>query len=430
MLSKKQKEALRLAELDENVTEIFYGGAAGSGKSYLGSFFQITRRLLYPGTRGFMGRNTFQDYKSTTHKTFVEVWEKLFKNNPFGVKLTINLHDKVYLFSNGSEILLKDLTYNSTDPEFNTLGGMELTDAFIDEVPGISKKAKEVIWSRIRYKLINDKPVLLMTGNPTNNWVKHTFVMDKLNNPVILPKHMAFVPALLSDNPDDKFKKTYQSTLEKLSYYDKERLLKGNWSAEESVDNPFLYNWNDDKHIDNSIQLNLNRPVIFSIDFNVEPLCGLVIQMDGRDTYIVDQMRISNGDINKLCDNILSIVGENRRGLIKITGDNTGTRRNSYSMENLSAFALIKRTLRLSDSQFIVPRNPMHTNSRVDCNSALYNLKVKVNAHKCPNAVNDFKRVRWDGEHIVKANRNDPDQQADHLDNFRNFVNAFLKPYL
>jgi hypothetical protein len=430
MLSEKQKEALRLAEFDRKVIEIFYGGGAGSGKSFLGCFWQINRRLLYPETRGFLGRNTFSDFKLTTFKTFINVWNSMFSNNPYGVTMYPNLHEKTIFFSNGSEILIKDLSYNSSDPEFNTLGGMELTDAFIDEVPEITRKAKEVIRSRIRYKLINDKPVLMMSGNPTPNWVRDDYIQDKLNNPILLPPHIKFVSARLSDNPDPRFQETYRRTLETLSYYDRMRLLEGDWSAMEAVENPFLYAWDDAKHIDNSIQFNPNMPVIFSIDFNVEPLCALVIQMKGRDTFIVDQIRIENGDITKLCERIDMYCPSSRRGLIRVTGDSTGTRRNSYSMNNLSAFELIKRTLKLSDSQIVVPRNPLHTNSRVDCNQALHKLNIKVNAHKCPNAISDFKRVQWDGENIVKANRKDKDQQADHLDNFRNFVNAYLKPLL
>ena len=268
--------------------------------------------------------------------------------------------------------------------------------------------------------------IVMATLNPAQNWTKKLFYDPYRNDE--MPINWIYIPSFITDNkyiPQD-----YIDNLKTLPPVQYQRFVEGDWDVMESVENPFLYAWDDAKHIDNSIQFNPQMPVIFSIDFNVEPLCALVIQMRGRDTFIVDQIRIESGDITKLCERIDTYCPSSRRGLIRVTGDSTGTRRNSYSMNNLSAFELIKRTLKLSDSQIVVPRNPLHTNSRVDCNQALHKLNIKVNAHKCPNAISDFKRVQWDGENIVKANRKDKDQQADHLDNFRNFVNAYLKPLI
>ncbi len=422
-LTKKQSEAYKAAT-SGNYQVVIFGGAIRGGKTYCLLTTFISLSLTYRRSRWVIIRRSLPDLKRNTLPSF----NSLLDN---GVRQHIkswNGDTHVLTFSNGSEIMFMAESFE-TDKDLNRFKGLEANGFGFEEINECQEAAFYKAIERTGTWLNADgKPpmVVMATLNPAQNWTKKLFYEPYRNDK--LPANWIYIPSFITDNK--YIPQTYIDNLKSLPPVQYARFVQGDWDVMEAVDNPFLYNWNDDKHIDNSIQLNLNRPVIFSIDFNVEPLCGLVIQMDGRDTYIVDQIRISNGDINKLCERILSVVGENRRGLIKITGDNTGTKRNSYSMENLSAFALIKRTLRLSDNQFVVPRNPLHTNSRVDCNSALYNLKIKVNAHKCPNAVNDFKRVRWDGEHIVKSNRNDPDQQADHLDNFRNFVNAFLKPYL
>ncbi len=422
-LTKKQSEAYKAAT-SGNYQVVIFGGAIRGGKTYCLLTTFISLALNFRRSRWVIIRRSLPDLKRNTLPSF----NSLLDN---GVRHHIkswNGDTHVLTFSNGSEIMFMAESFE-TDKDLNRFKGLEANGFGFEEINECQEAAFYKAIERTGTWLNADgKPpmVVMATLNPAQNWTKKLFYEPFRNDK--LPGNWIYIPSFITDNK--YIPKEYIDNLKSLPPVQYARFVEGDWDVMEAVDNPFLYNWDDDKHIDNSIELNLNRPVIFSIDFNVEPLCGLVIQMDGRDTYIVDQFRISNGDINKLCDSILSVVGENRRGLIKITGDNTGTRRNSYSMENLSAFALIKRTLRLSDNQFIVPRNPLHTNSRVDCNSALYKLKVKVNAHKCPNAVNDFKRVRWDGEHIIKANRNDPNQQADHLDNFRNFVNAFLKPYL
>ena len=56
-------------------------------------------------------------------------------------------------FPNGSVILMKDLFAYPSDPNFDELGSLEITGAFIDEVNQISVKARNIVKSRIRYKL-------------------------------------------------------------------------------------------------------------------------------------------------------------------------------------------------------------------------------------------------------------------------------------
>lgn len=428
MLSEKQKQALRYAEFDTETIEIFYGGAAGSGKSFLGCFWQITRRLLYPGTRGFIGRNTLADFKLTTYKTFLEVWDSKFKNNPDKITININLNEKIISFSNGSEILVKDLSYNSSDPEFNTLGGMELTDAFIDEVPEITRKAKEIIRSRIRFKLINDKPVLMMSGNPTPNWVKYEYIQDKEGVPITLPPHVKLVSARLSDNPDKKFGEIYRKTLETMSPYDIRRLLDGDWDAVESAENPFLYAWRDEKHISTEAVYNKNLPTYFSVDFNVSPLCALVIQHQGRVVNVVDEIVIEKGSIEALCDRIEGYGVP--KGLMRICGDAMGNGRTFHQRDNSSAYMQMRKILGLGQSQFKLVANPTHKNSRIDCNAALVKLDIRVHP-RCKGFIFDAKQVQCDADSkILKSNRNKLEQRADLLDDFRYFVNAILKKQL
>ena len=426
--SEPQKRTLTLIERDRIVTDIFYGGGAGSGKTFLGCEWQIMRRLLYPETRGFIGRNTFTDFKVTTLKTFVNVWNTRWQNNHLNVKININLHEKIILFSNGSEILIKDLSYNSSDPEFNTLGGMELTDAFIDEVPEITKKAKDIIRSRIRYKLINRKPVLLMTGNPTPNWVKDEFVENRDGLPVVLEPHKMFIPALLYDNPNKEFVEDYEKQLKGQSIYDMERLLYGNWSVLEEAENPFLWAWDDEKHISQEAKFNPNIPTYFNVDFNVSPLCALVIQHQGATVFVVDEILIEKGSVDALCDYIEGYGVP--IGMIRITGDAMGNGRTYQQRDNSSAYMSMKKRLKMNDKQFMIIANPTHKNSREDCNAALIRLNIKVNP-KCKGFIFDAKQVNCDAEgHIIKSNRKLANQRADLLDDFRYFVNAILKRYL
>lgn len=137
------------------------------------------------------------------------------------------------IFYNGSEILLKDLFAYPADPDFDELGSLEITGAFIDEASQITSKAKNILKSRIRYKLDEYEliPKLLMTCNPTRNFLYADFYKPHTEGKLLSGK--AFVHALLSDNP--YITKHYRNNLIGLDKATKERLLFGNWQY---IDDP------------------------------------------------------------------------------------------------------------------------------------------------------------------------------------------------
>lgn len=428
VFSAKQKQAFQLLERDKDITEILYGGAAGGGKSFLGCYWQIWRRMCYPNTRGFIGRDTLSNLRTTTLKTFNTVWHQYFSDNPWEIQIRPNMQEKTIFFSNGSEIALRELAYNSSDPEFNTLGSVELTDAFIDEVPGITEKAVDIVSSRIRHNLINDKPCLLLTGNPTRNWVKDRYVTDKDGNAVQLHSHQAFIKALLSDNPDPKFQANYKRQLEKLPMYDRRRLLDGDWEAVEAVDNPFMYAYNPDRHIGN-VEYNPNQPLLFSIDFNINPFCAIVGQVYGTNVFVFEEIEIPQGNIEKMSQAIMQLCNKYNHSLrhIKITGDRGGMVSQLGDKQNASFFRTMMRMLSLPESLFLVPPNPFHKQSRIECNAALMQLDVKIGL-LCRGLQADMRTVECD-EHgsIKKKNRSIESQRADFLDCFRYLINTFAK---
>ena len=233
----RQSEALKFLSVDSNVETILYGGAAGGGKTMLGCMWQILRRLKYPGTRSLIGRAKLDTLKKTTMNTFFQV------ANDIGLKagedFSYNQQSHIIKFSNGSEIILADLFLYPSDPNFQDLGGLELTDVFLDEATEISEKAYSVVCSRIRYKLneFGLKPKILLTCNPSKGWIYNQFYLPYKNQN--LPEHLAFVQALPGDNihlPD-----AYVTSLSRLPEADRKRLLEGDWEFDNSSDRLYLY---------------------------------------------------------------------------------------------------------------------------------------------------------------------------------------------
>lgn len=248
---------------DNTTTEILYGGAAGGGKSALGVALIVECCQKYPGTRWLIGRSKRKALYETTLNTF---WELIGRWNIAG-QFTFNSTLGLITWINGSQIILKDLFLYPSDPEFDSLGSLEITGAFIDEVAQVSFKAWEVVKSRCRYKLgdyapdgtatkdlepvawnyktkeagawrMKDGtitegliPKVLGSCNPNKNWSYKLFYLAKKDGSI--KPYRKFIQALPKDNP--YLKQSYIDSLLQMEKNSRERLYYGNWEYD---DNP------------------------------------------------------------------------------------------------------------------------------------------------------------------------------------------------
>ena len=235
-LTNKQEKAFEYLN-DKETTEILFGGGAGGGKSFFLVSALIAHCLTYKGIRCLLGRSQLSVLKSTTLNTLFEVCQQWNLITPKHYKY--NAHTNIISFYNGSEIYLKDLYQYPSDRNFDSLGSLELTMAAIDECNQITEKAKQIVSSRLRFKLdeFNLIPKLLLTCNPSKNWCYTDFYRPNKTNE--LPKHRKFVQALVDDN--ENISKHYKEQLSKLDKLSKERLLFGNWEYDATEDNLILY---------------------------------------------------------------------------------------------------------------------------------------------------------------------------------------------
>lgn len=218
----KQKNAVKLLK-DKTTTEVLYGGAAGGGKSALGVLWLIEQCQHYPGTRWLMGRAKLKTLKESTLNTFFDLSSQLKITEQFNY----NGQSGVITWTNGSEILLKDLYSYPADPNFDSLGSLEITGAFIDECNQISFKAWQIVTSRIRYKLneYNLTPKILGTCNPAKNWTYSKFYIPTAKGTIIDARR--FIQSLPTDNPN--LPHSYLESLLALDENSKQRLYYGNW---------------------------------------------------------------------------------------------------------------------------------------------------------------------------------------------------------
>ncbi|ANS03442.1 terminase large subunit [uncultured Mediterranean phage uvDeep-CGR2-KM19-C269] len=227
----KQQEAIDYLE-DNKTREVLYGGAAGGGKSWVGCSWIIKNCLRYNGTRYLIGRSKLDALKKTTLNTFFEVCNAWKIKG--GIHYKYNGQTNVITFFNGSEILLKDLFLYPSDRNFDSLGSLEITGAFIDEANQVTEKAKSVLASRIRYKLDENNiiPKLFMSCNPAKNWVYSEYYRPSLDGTI--KPHRKFIQAKVTDNVH--ISSHYETQLKDLDLVSRKRLLDGDWEYDNSDD--------------------------------------------------------------------------------------------------------------------------------------------------------------------------------------------------
>ena len=229
--TKTQEQAIAYL-FDKQTTEVLFGGAAGGGKSWVGCAWLILLCLKYPKTRYLMGRSKLDSLKKTTLNTFFEVCEMW--NLKADRHYHFNAGSNIITFFNKSEIILKDLFLYPSDKNFDSLGSLEITAAFIDEANQITEKAKNIVASRMRYKLddYNIIPKLLMTCNPAKNWVYTQYYRPAKEGKQ--KPHRRFIQSLVDDN--EYISKFYKKQLQTLDELSKQRLLFGNWEYDATND--------------------------------------------------------------------------------------------------------------------------------------------------------------------------------------------------
>ncbi len=299
----KQDQVFEIFE-DSETTEILFGGGVGSAKTYLISALMTIKCLQYEGIRIGLCRNELTTLKKTTVVTLLsEVFpnfnlqkDEHYKYNPIEGKIT---------FVNGSEIVFQELRHIPSDPNYTRLGGLLLTFAVIDEAGETAVKGKEIIQSRIgrwRNEEFNLKPLLIMTCNPSRNFLYEDFYLaDKEGT---IPPFRKFVNATGLDNP--YLPESYIDNLKRtLSPSEVSRLLYGNW---ESQDDPDGLVSSDDilEMYDHSINTNEDRTRYMSADIAFKQDGCILMVWEGLD--LIDIIKVGKGEV--VLDRIKEVARE------------------------------------------------------------------------------------------------------------------------
>lgn len=239
---------------DPQVVSVVFGGGAGGGKSFLIGLLVAIACKQYPGTRWGLARKELKSLKQTTLATLISKVHRTLGISENDYKL--NLLDSTLEYTNGSSILLLDLTAKPSDPEMESLGSLELTGAFVDEVGEVNKKAYDVLASRVNRWMNKEYGItgtVVASCNPSPGFVRQEYYdkyeelgggrIQRWQNGHVwvdgerLPAYNVYIRSTALDNPfgDDN----YIEGLRRLPPQERKRLLDGDWNYLDEDDSLF-----------------------------------------------------------------------------------------------------------------------------------------------------------------------------------------------
>ena len=241
---------------DPQYTDVLFGGSAGGAKSFFVCMWAVFQCRDYPGIAIGLGRKELKRLKRTTLVTLLSKVHPMLGIHEWDYKY--NAQEGFIEYVNGSKIVLIDMAYAPTDPDFDKFGSLELTHVIIEEVGEANKKAVDVLSSR-RNRMLNKEyglvGKLVMTCNPTQNFIRQEYwkPYDELGGGrlqkwergnVILPTtkervvaYRAFLRSSVYDNPF--IDENYIETLRNLPEQERKRLLEGDWNYADDDDSLF-----------------------------------------------------------------------------------------------------------------------------------------------------------------------------------------------
>lgn len=260
---------------------LFCGGV-GSGKSFAGGTWGLAQALRYPKARGFVGANT---YLQLSKSTLPHLWRLLRQHRiPFAygkapppawkIESPFPDHKNVISLANGAQIL----TYSLDN--YDAMRGIEVAWAWIDETRDTAQEAFDVLLERLRG--FDDiypgmRYPLRVTTTPNGfDWLWERFVDPDHRMP-----GAGYVTATSYENPHNP-----------ANYAEQLEARLGKNLARQQIHAEFLnlavgraYAFQRAVHM-GPVHYRPDLPLIVGHDFNVAPLCAVVMQADRQERSI------------------------------------------------------------------------------------------------------------------------------------------------
>lgn len=366
-------------------------GPIGSGKSQALCMEVIRSTYENPGRLGLLGAPTYPMLRDSTQRALFDLLE--------GNRLRFDFNKAenfIVMKDTGSKVVFRSLD------DYERLRGTNLAWFGVDELTYTAEEA----WLRLEGRLRDPKAARLRgfaVWTPKGfDWVYERFIA----NPVAGYEAILAKPFenrhLLDKVPDfyDRLRSSYDER-----FFEQEVMgAYVNLSA-----GRVYYAFERRKHV-RVEAVDPSKPLLWALDFNVNPMCALVAQKVGKTVVVHDEIVLSRASTNDACEEFRARFGCHAAGL-QVYGDASGARMQTAGGTD---YEIINGFLRRHAYQYAmrVPRsNPMVRDRIAVVNAAFENVmgQERLFIHpKCKELIKDFEQVGYQANTTMIDKMSDP----------------------
>jgi hypothetical protein len=375
-----------------------FSGPVGSGKSAALCHEAIRLSYMNPGRTGLIGAPTYPMLRDATQKALIEILEA--NELPYVWNRAENL---LVMEDSGSRILFRAVE------EFERLRGSNLAWFGVDELTYTQEDA----WLRLEARLRDPKASRLCgfgVWTPKGfDWVYERFIANRVDGyetVVASPFENRF---LLDRIPDyySRLKSSYDPR-----FYEQEVLGKFLSMNAGRV----YYAFERGSNV-GAVSVNPGLPLRWALDFNVDPMCSVVVQVDGGRVLVIDEIVLGRASTMDACREFATRFPSHGRGLV-VYADATGSRMQTSGSSDLRILREFFRTGEYGQVEFKIPSSNPVVRDRV----MLVNAKLGSAAgarmvtvdERCGELIKDLEQVVYK-EGSAQAIEKDKDSRRTHL---------------
>jgi len=359
-----------------------FSGPIGSGKSQALCQEAIRLSYLNPGRTGLIGSPTYPMLRDSTLASLTEILEK---NE---LQFELNKSDNVLTMKDtGSRILLRSME------DFDRLRGTNLAWFGLDELTYTHEGA----WLRLEGRLRDPKATHrcgFAVWTPKGfDWVYRKFISHPVEGYEAIQAQPYENHFLLDQVPDfyERLKASYDDNFFRQEVLGDYLNVKAGlvYSAFRRAVNVC------------EVELDPRLEVFLTLDFNVDPLCSLVVQKFQGEIRVLDEIVLHRATSEQTCEEFERKFGRPRGG-VAVCGDANGISR--HTAGDSTDYDVIRNFFRARGvtATFQVPKSNPKVRDRVAMvNAKLCNTHGDVNmivSPRCKELIDDFEQVAYEEE--------------------------------
>jgi len=387
--------------LDSRAAYTAYIAGVGSGKTTAGSIFAAEKCIENPETVGFIGANSYKQLNQATLKIFCRTLEH------FGLDCICNRrpkvkwrkpsrfksHESIISVETGAQIIARSLE------NYDSLRGIEIGWAWLDETRDTRREAYDVIVGRLRDPHSARLEARITTTPNGMNWLYDIFGRARPNHNTIYAR--TYDNTFLSEHYIEGLETTYDTNL-------RAQELDGKFVN--TARGQVYYNFSRD-NVSGGIQWAKQHPLRLSMDFNVNPMCSLVMQKSSAELHVVDEIVLRSSSVEEMAEEFRRRYGAAQE--LVVYGDASGNSRNHVGSTTYSILDRIfsKRFARYGKK--VPRRNPPLTDSINAVNQMFRNTegRRRLFIHpRCGNLIRDLEQLSYK-EGSGSIDESDPDRK-------------------